>query len=124
MKNPTPLSLKPELSGPVEAGGIAMLFAILLGCLTSFDLFALLVFCFTVSVENVDPVTVSEAEEPRGGSAESWKVRELKCLAMEVVLSLPTTPLPWMSLRRLTAGPLSTDSGSGRSLTSTLLNAN
>ena len=71
MKNPTPLSLKPVLSSPVETGGVAMLSTTLVDCLTFFDLFALFIFCFTVSVENVDPVTVFEAEEPRGESAES-----------------------------------------------------
>ena len=71
MKNPTPLSLKPELWSPVAEGGVAMLSTILFGRLTFFDLFALFVFCFNLSVENVDPVTVSEAEDPTGGSAES-----------------------------------------------------
>ena len=71
MKNPTSLSLRPELSSPVEAGGVATLSTIHFGCLTFFDFFVLFVFCFTVSVENVDPVTGSETEEPIGGFAES-----------------------------------------------------
>lgn len=82
-KNPRRLSLKPELSSPAEVGGVAMLSTILFGCFTFFDLFALFVICFTVSVENVDPITVSEAREP-----------------------------------------IPADSGSGRRLASTLLNAN
>ena len=82
-KNPRRLLLKPKLSSPAEAGRVAMLSTILFGCFTFFDLFALFVTCFTVSVENVDPITVSEAREP-----------------------------------------IPADSGSGRRLASTLLNAN
>ena len=40
-----------------------MLSTILFGSFTFFDLFALFVTCFTVSVKNVDPITVSEVRE-------------------------------------------------------------
>ena len=122
-KNPTRLSLKPEPSSPAEAGGVAMLSTILFGCFAFFDLFALFVTCFTVSVKNVDPIAVSEARELTGGVAKSWKSRKLKWIAVEAVLSLPTMSLPWMSLPWLTAGAIPADLGSGRRLASTLLNA-